>query len=114
MADLTVTDIQLSSSGESAGRRVRQFAVVSLILGAFCLRASLSSPPSKYVIYQCSRNKLISVVWTPQLTLNYTGCGYTSTIDAFEVFYTMTACGTVMTLYGAVILFRHGLPGMNQ
>jgi hypothetical protein len=93
-----------------ASRRIRQFAIVSLIIGAFSLRASLSSPPSRYVIFQCSRNKLISVVWTPQLTLNYTGCGYTSIMGPFEVFYMMTACGAVMTLYGAVILFRHGLP----
>ena len=92
----------------------QKLAVVSLFVGGFTLRASLSSPPSKYVISQCSKRQIIAVVWTARLTLDYTGCGFTSLMDAFEVFYLMTACGAIMTLYGAVILFRHGLPGMNR
>lgn len=91
-------------------RRIRQFAVVSLFAGLFTLRASLSSSPGGIGLSPCPGEQLTAVVWTANLTLNYTGCGVMFTTNISEVFYTMSVCGTVMTLYGFSVLIRYGLP----
>jgi hypothetical protein len=115
VADLTVTDIQLSSSGESAGRRVRQFAIVSLFAGLFSLRATLTKPLGRGFYAACQGWTYQKVTWRRDFTLALyeRGC-YTPAENAHVVFIIVTVCGTIMTLYGAMILFRHGPPGVSQ
>ena len=102
-------------SGQTVGRRTRQFAVVSLFVGLLSLRATLADPfePGPYT--PCQGWQYQKVTWRPDLTLELTARGCPVPADnARVVFVVVTACGAITTLYGAVILFRHGLPGMDQ
>ncbi|MEZ3142573.1 hypothetical protein [Halobaculum sp. MBLA0143] len=95
-------------------RRIKQFAVVSLIVGVFALRAALSNPPAG-VLHGGCLSESEPVTWTRGLTLDfYQQCSMTYAEHAVVIYQTMVVCGAIMTLYGAVILFRHGLPGMNR
>ncbi|MEZ3142570.1 hypothetical protein [Halobaculum sp. MBLA0143] len=98
-------------------RRIKQFAVVSLIVGLFSLRAALLGPPyAVFSIRYCTETTgSLTVVWTADLTFDYAGgCGALFARHLYAVKYVTTTCGAIMTLYGAVMLFRHGLPGMNR
>ena len=99
----------------SEWRRTKQFAVVSLIVGLFSLRAALADPPGRGLYSACQGWQYQKVTWRPDLTLEFftRGC-YAPADNARVIFVVVTACGAIMTLYGAVILFRHGLPGMDQ
>lgn len=96
-------------------QQIKQLAVISLAIGLLCLRATLTNPVTLGPYTPCQGWQYQKVTWRPDLTLEFYARGCPIPADnAYAVFTVVTACGLIMTLYGAVILFRHGLPGMNK
>lgn len=93
-------------------RRTKQFAVVSLVLGLSSLRAALADPVRLGLYTPCQGWQYQKITWRSDLTLDFytKGC-HIPADNAYVVFAIVTACGTVMTLYGAWTLLRHRFDG---
>lgn len=90
----------------------RKLGVLSLFVGVFALRAALLRPSyARHSIRYCTETTgSLTVVWTANLTFDYTGgCGALFAMHLDMVKYTTTVCGVILTAYGAVTLFRHGV-----
>ncbi|MEZ3142571.1 hypothetical protein [Halobaculum sp. MBLA0143] len=90
----------------------RKLAIVALTTGLLSLRAALTHPPGPVLQAGCQGWHYNPVTWRADLTLDFYDqeCyGYAD--GALVVFSLVTACGVVLTAYGAVTLFRHGLDG---
>lgn len=97
----------------------QQFAVLSLFVGLFSLRATLFQSFRPYGGRSqtgCQGWTYEKITWQSDFTLEFyeRGCSAFVADAAAPVFITVTACGAIMTLYGAVTLFRHGLPNTEE
>jgi hypothetical protein len=84
----------------------RRLALLSLAVGLFSLRATLTNPPSGQLQSGCPSPDN-PVTWNPDLTLDfYQDCGLVYAEHAGYIFLLLTGCGAVLTLYGTVVLIR--------
>lgn len=90
----------------------RKLAVVALVTGLFGLRAALTHLPELFLPSAYQGPRYDEVTWRADLTLGFSEKGCPAPADgALPIFLAVTACSIVLTTYGAVTLFRHGLDG---
>ena len=92
----------------------RKLAIVALTTGLFSLRAALTHPPGPVLHAGCQGWYYDRVTWRPDLTLDfYEKRCYGHADSAVIVFSLVTVCGVILTVYGTVTVFRHGVDGQQ-
>jgi hypothetical protein len=88
----------------------RRFALLSLAVGLFSLRASLTNRPNGQ-LGSCPEVIKTGVTWNPDLTLDFYKCSTAYDDNAGTIFLTVTVCGVVLTLYGGFVLVGSSFVG---